>query len=346
MSTSLKIIPSCGGVPERRGGSKRGSALVVVMWVLVIVAMIVSSFAFEMQMEARIISAQRKRFKADQLALAGIEMAKAMLFVEKDANKTDEDKKKMSEDKYLNNKDRLEEFLPVDYTEAFGDGEVTVKIDYEEGRHSIKTLTPKQWHMIFDQAGIPNSQWDKMLGCLKDWQDENDLHELNGAESDDSFYKKRGYECKNAPIDTVDELLLIKNWGKEVLYGTPEDEKTDNPITGIAKQLTTWGDGKIDPNSASVEVLNGLKISDGLIDAILEARLGPDGEAGTDDDGIRTEDFASMGLDAGVFTLTPYYASVTAIGTVGNVQSQISCIFKLGEKEPIPLFWLEGKLSK
>lgn len=40
---------------------KKGAALVVVMWVLILVAMIVSVFAFEMQMEARIISAQRKR---------------------------------------------------------------------------------------------------------------------------------------------------------------------------------------------------------------------------------------------------------------------------------------------
>ncbi len=367
--TAAGKIPSFGGVAGGQGGfdsspaeecrngaegqsaignhkseMKSGSALIVVMWVLVIVAMIVSSFAFEMQLESRIISAQRKRFKADQLALAGIEMAKAMLSVKKEENKPDEEI--ISDDPYLNESTKLAEALPIEYREAFGDGEVTVKIDYEESRVNVTKMSSDEWKLLFEQAGIPNTRWDAMIDCLTDWQDENDLHQINGAESDDPFYKKRGYECKNAQIDTVDELLLIKNWGEEVLYGTPPDEETDAPITGIAKQLTTWGSGKINPNSASREVLNGRNLPDSTIDAVLEMRLGPDGEAGTKDDGISPADFTAMGLSPDIFTLTPEYAAVTAIGTVGSVQSKISCIFKLGEKEAVPLFWLEGKTSE
>jgi general secretion pathway protein K len=323
---------------------KSGSALVVVMWILMIIALIVGMFAFEMQLESRMISLQRKRFKADQLALAGVEMAKAMLVFEEEENTTGE--KIIYEDPYLNQAVKISEALPINYSEPFGDGEITVKIDYEEGRLNIRTLGTDGWRMLFEQAGIPNTRWDSMLDCLLDWQDENDLHQLNGAESDDPFYRRRGYECKNAPVDTVDELLLIKNWGEEVLYGTPADLETDTPIRGIAGQLTTWGQGKINPNSASPEVLNGLSISDGMIDAILEIRRGPDGEDGTADDGITEEDFTAMGLDGGIFTLKPEYVKVMAIGDVAGVQSRISCIFKLGEKEAVPLFWLEGKTSE
>lgn len=323
--------------------NRRGTALIVVMWVLVIVSMIVSSFAFEMQMEARIISAQRKRFKADQLALAGIELGKAMLAFKPEAGTP---KDMVYEDPYLNEASKIAKGVPVDFTEDFGDGTVKLKIDYEKGRRNIRNMTRDDWRMLFEQAGIPNTRWDEMLDCLDDWQDEGDLHLLNGAESDDPFYRKRGYECKNAPVDTVDELLLIKNWGEEVLYGTPPGEKTDEPITGIAKQLTTWGDGKINPNSASREVLNSLKIPADTIDAILEMRLGPDGKEGTADDGISEADMASLGQD--IFSLSPDYVSVTAIGTVGNINSQISCIFafKLGEKQAVPLFWSEGKTSE
>ena len=53
-------------------------------------------------------------------------------------------------------------------------------------------------------------------------------------------------------------------------------------------------------------------------------------------------DLSALGRDD-IFTLSHEYVSVTSIGTVGNVNSQISCIFKLGEKEPVPLFWAEGK---
>jgi len=79
---------------------------------------------------------------------------------------------------------------------------------------------------------------------------------------------------------------------------------------------------------------------------VLETRLGLDREPGTADDGITPEDFQAMGLDAGVFTLKPDYVKISAVGEVGGLQSQISCIFRLGDKESVPLFWLEGKQEK
>ncbi|MDD3276433.1 MAG: type II secretion system protein GspK [Kiritimatiellales bacterium] len=327
--------------------NKRGSALVVVLWILLIVALIVSTFAFEMQLESRMITLQRKRFKADQLALAGVELAKAMIaFKEDEVTKDAVGERIPNEDPWVNEALKITDAIPVDFSEKFGDGTVSLHIDYEEGRRNISKMTRDDWRLMFDSAGIPNTSWDAMLDCLDDWQDENDEHFLNGAESDDPFYTKRGYECKNGPVDTVDELLLIKNWGEEVLYGTPPEEESDSPITGIADQLTTWGSGKVNPNSASREVLNSLPISEGVIDVILELRKGPDGEAGTEDDGLTQEDLAALGADAAFFTLEPKYVSITSIGEVGGIQSQISCIFKLGDKEPVPLFWLEGKQEK
>jgi len=321
---------------------KRGAALIVVMWVLIIVSLIVSTFAFEMQLEARLISAQRKRFKADHLALAGVELAKAMLAFEEENPEEDI----IYEDPYLNEAAKIPDGVPVRFTEEFGDGTITLRIDYEKGRQNIHKMTAEEWKELFDQAGVPNVDWDSLLGCLTDWEDPGDEHQLNGAEKSDWFYREKGYEPKNAPVDTVDELLLIKGWEKEYLYGTGTNENVETPISGIAGQLTTWGDGKINPNSASREVLNSLNISDGVVDAILEARLGPDGEEGTEDDGIVQEDFDALGLSSDVFTLKPEYVTITSEGSVGGLVSTISSIFKLGETEPSPLFWLEGNETK
>lgn len=324
---------------QKKTGRRRGAALVVVMWVLILVAMIVGSFAFEMQLEARLISAQRKRFRADQLAMAGVELARLMLDFKEEEPVADT----VYEEQWMNEAIRITKGIPVLYSEEFGGGTVTVRIESEKGRRNIKTMTRAAWKELFDQAGIPNTRWDALLDCFDDWQDDNDEHHLNGAESDDPFYRDRGYECKNAPVDTVDELLLIKGWDEEILYGTPPDSESDSPIRGIAAHLTVWGDGKINPNSASLDVLNSLAISDDLISAILDARLGPDGEENTDDDGITPQDFAAMGLgDGNLFTLQPEYAAVTASGTFGGFTTRISCIFGLGRKDAVPLFWLEG----
>ena len=326
--------------------NRRGSALVVVMWILITVALIVSTFAFEMQLESKIIVLQRQRFKAGQLALAGMELAKCMMAFEDKNNPSGE--KLLYEEPWLNEAAKIAAGVPFLYREAFGDGTVNLHIDFEKGRRNISTMTGDEWKLLFDQAGIPNTQWDSLIDCLDDWQDEDDLHRLNGAESDDPFYRSRDYECKNAPVDTVDELLLIKGWTREILYGTPPGEETENPITGIAGHLTTWGgkDKRINPNSASREVLNTIHISEGVIDAILELRLGPDGQEGTWDDGLTQADFAALGLDTSVFTLEPEYISVTSIGESGGVTSEISCIFRLAGKVAVPLFWYEGKQEK
>lgn len=321
---------------------KSGVALIVVMWVLVIVSLIISSFAFEMKLEAKIISTQRKRFKADQLALGGIELAKAMLAFKGDPLEGDD---VVYDDPLLQAGFMVSEGnVPPPYIEELNDGTITVELNFEEGRRNISKLSTDEWHELFTQTGVPATDWDELLGCLTDWQDNDDLHELNGAESDDPFYRDRGYKCKNGPVDTIDELLLIKGWTEEIVYGTAAEdlEDTETPMTGVASYLTNWGDGKVNPNSASVEVLRSMYLSEDLIDAILEMRMGPDGEPGTDDDGITQEDFSALGLSTDQFTLTPEFVTVTSKGESGGLVSQIKCVFKLGGKEPVPLFWQEG----
>jgi type II secretory pathway component PulK len=55
--------------------------------------------------------------------------------------------------------------------------------------------------------------------------------------------------------------------------------------------LTCWGDGKINVNTASADVLKCIPdLKGGAVDAIVGYRAGPDGELGTDDD----KDFADM----------------------------------------------------
>ena len=95
----------------------------------------------------------------------------------------------------------------------------------EQGRRNVNTLTDEDWEEILDQAGVPQEMWAELIDCFHDWTDEDDEHHLNGAESDDSFYEERGYKCKNAPLDTVDELLLIKGFTPAIVYGGPPEDR-------------------------------------------------------------------------------------------------------------------------
>jgi type II secretory pathway component PulK len=151
-----------------------------------------------------------------------------------------------------------------------------------------------------------------MIDCLQDWMDPDDLHKLNGAESDDPFYEERGYPVKNAPLDSVEELLLIKGWGPEILYGKDADENGD-AVFGIADILTVWGDGRVNLNTATTNVLlSDAEYEDWELAGVMEARNGEDGEAGTLDDGIKS--LSDVDADPSKFKLQSDFLKVTSVG--------------------------------
>ncbi len=83
-----------------------------------------------------------------------------------------------------------------------------------------------------------------IVDALIDWLDSNDETTGNeGAEED--YYRQKGYHCKNGPLDSLDELLLIRGFDKELVI----DKKLRDYLT-VAQT-----DGKINVNFAPLEVL-------------------------------------------------------------------------------------------
>ncbi|MCF7849895.1 MAG: general secretion pathway protein GspK [Kiritimatiellales bacterium] len=322
--------------------NKRGAALLVSLWVLIILSLITGSFAFEMKLESMLVSHQRKKFQAEALALSGVEYAKALLDQRQFAKELEiEDLPEDENDGFMQAALYIKRGLAVhNLSQEFGDGKFTISIEAEESKRNANLMTRNDWLDIFEMAGVPNTDWDEMIDCLEDWKDEGDLHKLNGAESDDPFYEDQGYECKNGPLDSVEELLLVKGWGEDILYGKPQDDEGD-AIYGIAELLTVWGDGKVNLNSADTNVFLSLtEFDDWMLEDIMERRKGLDGEEGTLDDGFKNLNEA--GVDGGGFKLQTEFVKVTSIGEISGIQYRVSCIFLLKEKSAVPMFWEEG----
>jgi type II secretory pathway component PulK len=84
-------------------------------------------------------------------------------------------------------------------------------------------------------AKLPAFQEDPSLAAaVVDWRDADDqptnLNGALGAESDYYEALNPPYSAKNAPFDTVDELLLVRGMTPEILYGI--GAQTPNPLTG------------------------------------------------------------------------------------------------------------------
>ena len=110
----------------------------------------------------------------------------------------------------------------------------------------------------------------------------------------------------------------------------------------------SWGDGKVNINTASREVLLTLpNIEEDVIDRILEYRTGLDALANTKDDGFRDieEAIQKTGLDPQladrITTTERKYLRVVSIGEVDGVRNGIWAILQASEGDIIPVFWRE-----
>jgi len=332
---------------------RAGSALVVALWVLMILSLMVGGLAFNMQVEAAISSQFRKRLAAEYLARGGVELARYILAHLRDVSKEEEFPEGENGDLMMAAL-HISRGIGVSGLERkLGRGKVVLDIVPEEGRRNVNLLTDEDWEEILDQSNVPEDKWDELIDCFRDWVDPNEEHRLNGAESDDPFYRDRGYECKNAPLDTVDELLLIKGFTPQIVYGGPSEVEGEPPYLGMARWLTVWGDGRVNVNTASREVLLTIpEIDEFAVDAIIEGRKGPDGEAGTRDDGFTSVDevIAAAGLSREVahrITVSSYkYLRVVSTGQVGDLAVIVWCVLEYQGDKVRVVFWREDTASK
>ena len=315
----------------------------VALWVLVILSLIVSSFAFEVNLEGMLVSHKRKKFRARMMAVSGMEYAKAILDKREKAKQLEiED---MDEDKdgfmlaALHIKRGLSSSSTLEFEEG---GSFTVTLEPAEAGLNVNVLNREDWLDIFEMANVPSTEWETMVDCLTDWIDESDEHQMDGAESDDPFYENAGYPVKNGPLDSVEELLLVKNWGPDVLYGKPADEEGDE-IFGIADLLTVWGDGKLNINSASIDSMRAAGLSDEKIQEVLELRRDEfDDPKGT---GAGIKSLEEAGVDPNKFKLQSTFVKVTSVGNIFGIRYQIEAIFLQKNKDSVVVYWNEAPLK-
>ena len=319
---------------------KQGAALLVSLWALIILALIVGSFSFQVALEGMLISRKKKQFKAEMLARSGVDYARAIIEQNQRARELEIEALEEDPDQFMQSALYVQRGLSTTSSITITNmGTFSVTIESAENGRNVNTLNREQWIEIFEMANVPSTEWDSLIDCLEDWIDEGDLHGLNGAESDDPYYEEQGYPVKNGPLDSVEELLLIKNWNESILYGKPADDEGDT-IYGIADLLTVWGDGKVNLNSATTNVLlSYAEYEDWELEGVLESRKGLDGVEGTLDDGIRSID--EVNADGEKFKLQSTFLKVTSIGNAGDTAYRIEAIMQLQGSRPLVVYWNE-----
>ncbi len=287
---------------RRQPPRPRGFALIMVMLVLMALAVLAGGFAFSMKVETRLAANQRSDSELQWLGRSGVELARFVL----------------SESFRRNKPAALNQIWaggPGDLTETngplmavrlrdnrLGDGVFSVRIIDQERKANINRADRTVLNRALEIIGVGAVDTATLLDSLEDWTDPDDAPRLNGAESDYYLSQNPPYYAKNGPIDDITELLLVNGVTPELFWGPRaaahldqlyrpapregmEEAVLDLVPVGLVDLFTAVSSGAININTASVRVLQLLPGVDEVIaQNIIQARAGPDGVDGTEDD--------------------------------------------------------------
>lgn len=338
-SLQLKRAPGWG----RR---RQGIALILVMLVIMVLAVMASSFASNMSVEAALARNASNDRRLEWLCRSGVELARYMVgqqFAEQrepyDAlNQRWAGGPGTLEDCVLNAVNLKETgmvegsplwFLQTgdeDWDGYLDAASLKVKIVDLESRMNINWVA-QDYHsrdaikfVMENFLMIENTVQDTILDSLMDWVDLDDDPKINGMESRE--YEPFGYSAKNGLIDDMSELLLINGIRDErewLITGEfPEDLGEDlRPKMLIPDLFTVISRGKINVNTAPMVTLQMIDTSlDEIVtERILQARQGEDGVEGTEYDQPFQQigELAEIGMDGNAVSSLSRFLDVRSL---------------------------------
>jgi len=219
---------------------RQGSVLIVVLILVVLLSLAALKYSASMLTEYSSANMYGRRLQTQQFADSGVEMTADLL-----GNRTFETTENLIHDESA--------FLGVSIQESdipYNTGRVTLiapnerdpdssTVRYglisESGKLNLNALLAWQEQYsetdpdtgedlgvmsveFYDKlASIPAFEDQAVVDLILDYIDEDDDPRPNGAEQ--ASYTDLGYECKNGPLDSMDELLRIPGITAEILYG-------------------------------------------------------------------------------------------------------------------------------
>ncbi len=350
---SLHPPPSTYHLPR----NQRGSGLIVAIWTIALLSILVISFAFDAHLETQVLSVTRKRHQAEYLAMSGITIAE-MLMDKMGSVSGTEGSESVGDDRWYAPALLLHQGKPVSgLVEKLGAGYIRLDIDPEPGRRNVNRLSDEDWERVLRVGGVPEELWPTLIDSFRDWTEpDGKPPRSNGAKTDDYYATLNPpYRIRGGPVDTLQELLLVKGFNEAILSGgvlnpdaPPEHRKV---LSGIQDMLTASDVGnQVNINAASLRVLQTLPGVDDLVaHAIIEER---ERSVSQGANGIPVTGFTGgadlmsriPGLDPSVSAQITTMASVfrvTVIGQVGQVTRRIWAIVKWNGTKLTILQWRE-----
>jgi general secretion pathway protein K len=308
---------------------EKGVALILVLVVIALLVSLVVDFTYTMQVDVTLAANQRDEVKAFYVARSGMELARLMLKEDDPAyDARDEDWALFDEHPGFIDEDDEGRFNGTIEDEA---SKFPIN-DLIDEKGVIDEGSRRQLERLFEVLDLDPDLVDPIC----DWLDRDSNAGPTGAE--DAYYAELSppYPCKDGPLSSLEELLLVKGMTEEILYGDAEKK-------GLLQYLTIHSDDKININTASAEVLQSLSdyIDENLAQAIIDYRQEEPFKVIKYDDikhlpGMTLDIFNEIHDHCDVKSST---FSIRIEGEVRGIKKGIYTVVKRKGKAVEPVFW-------
>ena len=298
--------------------SRRGSALILVFWCLLLLGMAVFGIVEMVELSVEHTSHEELAMEARNLALTGMALGMNPQLLKND---------------------------PLLSQQPAPGRRFKVNIESAGARLNLNFVLLRNHREIlenlFTQWGLSVQQADHVADCLYDWVTPGDLRSLNGAKAAD--YAQAGLPQRPTylPFESLDEVKLV--------MGMDEVEKVR---PNWEDSFTLWSSGPLNINEAPPELIAAVfSLDPQRVAFFTNTRNGQDGIAGTPDDvpvtnintfqaqlGISNLALQTLGRQ---IELSDSSRRVESVGQAGGIQVMISVVSRLNSSPIAYLLWSE-----
>jgi general secretion pathway protein K len=244
--------------PAKKHPRQRGVALIMVLGFVIVLAVMATAFATNMQVEVKLARKANDDVKVEWLCRSGIELSKYIL-AQQMAN-AQEPYDSLNQkwaggpagtngfNVFLENLDLtnsawaentvLGQIFPdqQEFEEKVGtDVRCSIQIVDLERKFNINRAAEDAMgkfplEKTFELMDVSTGLSPYLIDAIKDWRDTDDSRRVSGAESDTYQAKDPPYTAKNGPIDDLKELLLIEGMTPEIYWGSRAKQIAANPL--------------------------------------------------------------------------------------------------------------------
>ena len=273
-----RVLP--GRSASRFRADRRGSILIITIWSICFLSTLAVILGLGVRQKLQLVQRLDERDRLRLIAAAGIR--RAIIQIGQDKEST-----------FFSFTDRCADDPSVFKDMEIGNGSVNIRYDFfddasgqtkiryglidEDRKINVNTADTAVMERLFEfLLGGDETRAQDLAAAITDWRDADSELSTPVGSAEDSFYRNlthNPYEAKDAPLEALDELRLVKDMDA-------------GSMERLKDYLTVFGDGKININTAPKAVFWALGMGTYLTDKVMLYRLGKDKALGTADDNV------------------------------------------------------------